>query len=156
MLERAIRALRADPELFEQVEHDQGYTGEAGIIVAVAAVASAFGVLFSGGGFGGFLGTLVTSIIGWFVWAGLTFVIGSRVFDGTTDYGEMLRVTGFAHVPQILSVIPFFGFFAALWSLWVAVVAIRQGLDVTTGKAVGVALLGWLAMAVLSTLFFFL
>jgi hypothetical protein len=156
MLQRAIRALRADPELFEEVEHDQGYTGEAGIIVAVAAVASAFGVLFATGSFGGFIGTLITSIIGWFVWAGLTFVIGARAFDGTADYGEMLRVTGFAHAPRVLSIIPFFGFFAALWSLWVAVVAIRAGLDVSTGKAVGVAVIGWLAMAILSNLFFFL
>ncbi|MDH3499584.1 MAG: YIP1 family protein [Acidimicrobiia bacterium] len=155
MFQRALRAIKADPEVFELVEHDDGYTGEAGIIVAITSVLAAFGVLFGGAGFLGFVGTIIAGLIGWFVWAGLTFVIGARLFGGTADYGEMLRVTGFAHAPHVLSIIPFAQFLTLLWSLWVAIVAIRQGLDLTTGKAIAVALLGWLVMAILRSIFFF-
>jgi hypothetical protein len=153
MIERAIRALRADPELYELVEHDQGYTGEAGIIVAVASVAAGFGSLFAGAGFGGFIGAIVGGLIGWFIWAGITFFIGTRIFDGTADYGEMLRVTGFATVPRIFSFVPLVGWLFGLWSLWLAVVAIRQGMDFTTGKAVGTAIIGWLITAIIAGIF---
>lgn len=155
MLARAVQAMRADPEVFELVEHDQGYTGEAGIIVAITAVLGGFGALFAGRGFGAFVGAIITGLIGWFVWAGVTLLIGTRLFGGTADYGEMLRVTGFAHAPLVLTVIPIIGFFALLWALWVAVVALRQGLDLTTGKAVGVALVGWIAFVILRAIFFF-
>ncbi len=156
MLERAMRALRADPELFETVEHDAGYTGEAGIIVAITSVLGGLGAMFAGGGLSGLIGGIIAGFISWLVWAGLTYFVGVRLFGGTADLGEMLRVTGFAHVPLILTIIPIIGFFALLWALWVAVVALRQGLDITTGKAVGVAVVGWIVLVVLRSLFFFL
>lgn len=156
MLERAFRAMRADPELFETVEHDSGYTGEAGIIVAITSVLGGLGALFAGGGLSGLLGGIIAGFIGWFVWAGLTYFIGVRLFGGTADYGEMLRVTGFAQAPLILTIIPIIGLFAFFWALWVAVVALRQGLDITTGKAVGVAVTGWIVLIVLRSIFFFL
>lgn len=155
MLARAVQAMRADPEVFELVEHDEGYTGEAGIIVAITAVLGGFGALFAGQGFGAFIGAIISGLIGWFVWAGLTLFIGTRLFSGAADYGEMLRVTGFAHAPLVLTIIPFIGFLALLWSLWVAVVALRQGLDITTGKAVAVAIIGWIALVILRSIFFF-
>ena len=153
MLQRAIQAIKADPEVFELVEHDDGYTGEAGIIVAITSVLAGFGVLFLGRGFGAFIGTILLGLVGWFVWAAITNFIGTRMFGGQADFGEMLRVLGFAHAPRALAIIPFFGFIAALWSLWVAVVAIREGLDVSTGKSVGVAVIGWIVMAVISNIF---
>jgi hypothetical protein len=40
-----------------------------------------------------------------------------------------------------------------LWMLGTGIVAIRQALDVDTGKAVMTALVGWLAMVALSMVF---
>jgi len=82
---------------------------------------------------------------GWVVWAATTWVIGSRIFSGTTDMGEMLRVLGFAQAPRVIGVIPFLGPVAAVWVLAASVVAIREGLDFTTGRAIGTAIGGWIA-----------
>ena len=88
-------------------------------------------------------------LLGWIVWATTTSFIGTRVFKGTTDMGEMLRVLGFAQSPRVIGVIPFLGPVAAVWVLVASVVAIREGLDFSTGRAIGTAIGGWLVWIVL-------
>lgn len=92
---------------------------------------------------------VLSAVVGWFVWSVTTSAIGTRVFDGTTDIGEMLRVLGFAQAPRVIGVIPFLGPVAAVWVLVASVVAIREGLDFTTGRAVGTAIGGWLVWVLL-------
>ena len=62
---------------------------------------------------GGFLGVIATNmvvaVIGWIVWAATTTVIGTRVFCGTTNFGEMLRVLGYAQAPRVIAVVPLLG-----------------------------------------------
>ena len=49
----------------------------------------------------------------------------------------------------MIGVIPFLGPVAAVWVLVASVVAIREGLDFSTGRAVGTAIGGWLVWIVL-------
>jgi hypothetical protein len=154
--ERMIGAATLDVNTYEEVEHDQTATGQAAGVVALVAVASAIGS-YGVGGLGGAIGQLVQAFIGWVVWAAITLLIGTKVFGGTADMGEMLRTLGFAQsvgVIKILGIIPFLGWIAGiaagLWMLVCGVVAIRQALDFTTGKALGTAFLGWLAMVALA------
>jgi hypothetical protein len=81
------------------------------------------------------------------------------VFKGTATWGELLRTLGFAQAPGVLmvvAIIPVLGQLARfgiwLWMLGTGIVAIRQALDVDTGKAVMTALVGWLAMVLVSWL----
>lgn len=92
---------------------------------------------------------VISAVVGWFVWAVTTTFIGTRIFNGTTDVGEMLRVLGFAQAPRVIGVIPFLGPVAAVWVLVASVVAIREGLDFTTSRAVGTAIGGWLVWLIL-------
>ena len=57
----------------------------------------------------------------------------------------MLRVLGFAYTPICLGVIPLLGGLVGFfWWLAAFVVAVRQGLDFTTGKAIGTILLAFI------------
>jgi hypothetical protein len=143
---------------YEEVEHDQTATGQAAGVVALVAVASAIGSYGIGGLYGA-LGQVVSAFIGWVVWSAVTLLIGTKVFRGTADMGEMLRTLGFAQsvgVIKVLGIVPLLGWIAGLaagiWMLVCGVVAIRQALDFTTGKAVGTVILGWLAMMALGLL----
>jgi hypothetical protein len=144
---------------YEEVEHDQTATGQAAGVVALVAVASAIGSYGLGGVYGS-LGQLVSAFIGWVVWSAVTLLIGTKVFGGTADMGEMLRTLGFAQsvgVIKVLGIVPLLGWIAGLaagiWMLVCGVVAVRQALDFTTGKAIGTVILGWLAMMALAVLF---
>ena len=151
--ERMIGAATLDVRIYEEVEHDQNATGQAAGVVALVAVAGAVGSI----GYGGFgvVGALLAAFVGWAIWSAVTLVIGTKVFDGTADMGEMLRTLGFAQAPGVLYVLgllPVVGWFVrpaiGIWMLVCGVVAVRQALDFTTGKAIGTVLIGWLCYVV--------
>lgn len=153
--ERIVGAARVDPVIYNEVEHDTSATGQAAMVVAFVAVCSAIGNL--GGGGPGMVGAVVSALTGWLLWSGVTYLIGDKLLGGTATWGELLRAVGFAHAPGfflILAVVPFFGwlvrFVVGIWMLVCGIVAIREALDVSTAKAIITAILGWLAMAILT------
>jgi hypothetical protein len=156
--ERMMGAAMLDVATYEEVEHDGSATGQAAGVVALVAIASAIGA-YGMGGITGSVSQLVGAFISWVIWAAITLLIGTKVFGGTADMGEMLRTLGFAQavgVIKVLGIIPILGWIASLaaglWMLVCGVVAIRQALDFTTGKAIGTVVLGWLAMMVIGVL----
>lgn len=143
-VERVVAAARLDATAYEEVEADTAANWQAAGVVVVAAICTAVGTRDSG-----IAGSIVGSLIAWPIWSGLTYLIGDKVFHGTATWGELLRTLGFAQAPaflNILGLIPFLGWFivfiTGLWVLFSGVIALRQALDITTGKAVLVALMG--------------
>ncbi len=97
-----------------------------------------------------------TAILGWLLWAFLAYLIGTGVFGGTATYVEMLRAIAFAQAPSVITILSvplvfvpaagavlggLLGVAAALWVLIVNVVATRQTLGITTGKATVITLI---------------
>ena len=155
IVDRMRGAALFDVGTYEEVEADTSATGQAAIVVVLAAVAAAIGNAFRGSP--GIFSALVASLIGWVIWSGVTYLVGTRVFNGTATWGELLRTLGFAQAPgvlMVLAIIPVLGqlvrFGIWLWLLGTGIVAIRQALDVDTGKAVMTAVVGWLAMVIVS------
>ena len=155
-VERMIGAAKLDVAVYEEVEADSSATGQAAGVVALAAIASAIGSWGNDNALGGLIGAL----LGWAIWAAVTYFIGVTLFKGTATWGELLRTLGFAQTPGLLSIvglIPILGAFARLlifiWILIAAIIAIRQALDISTGKAVAVAILGWLALMIVMAFF---
>ena len=133
------------------MEADQTATGQAAGVVALVAVAQAIGGASAGGS--GILSGAISALLGWLLWAGITYLIGAKLFGGTATWGELLRTIGFAQTPgvlHVLGIIPVLGGFirfgVAMWVLIAGIIAIRQALDVSTGKAILTAVLGWLVI----------
>lgn len=150
MLQRMIRAAKLDVELYETVEADRGYTGEAFTIVLVTSILWGIGqwVLPDTSFWGSVVGGVVGALVGWVIWAILTNIIGNQL-GGTSDTGEMLRVLGYASSPMALGIVPGIGHVVGgVWALVAAVVAVRQGMDFSTGKAVGTIVIGWIVYVV--------
>lgn len=129
------------------MEHDTDALGQAAGVVALAAFAAAIGSAGAAGG-GGAVGAVLGSLIGWLISAGFVWLVGVHWMKHTSDYRELLRTLGFAHAPHVLAVIggvPLIGGLATLvagvWSLAAFVVAARQALDVSTGRALWVCFL---------------
>jgi hypothetical protein len=150
MLERLMGVFMLNANTFEEIEHDQTATSQAAIIVAAVAILSGIGsgIGASIGGNGSFIGSFIAAIIGaflgWILWSAITYFVGTSLFGGQADMGEMLRVIGFAFAPQLLGIIPFIGAcIGALWSLAAVFVAVRQGLDLDTGKTIMTIVIGF-------------
>lgn len=152
-VERMIGAAKLDVATFEEVEADSSATGQAMIVVVLSSLASGVG-FFTDLGLKGLLIGTVASLVGWFVWAGLTYLIGTKMLpepQTESDMGELLRTIGFASSPGLLRVLGFIpllggliGLVTAIWMLAAFVVAVRQALDYkSTGRAVAVCLIGF-------------
>lgn len=156
MVDRVMGVLRLDSNTFEEVEADTSATSQAAIIVVLVALLSGIGSGVGADNFVlGFLGAAAGALLGWVVWSGVTYFIGTNLFGGQADIGEMLRVIGFAQAPGMLNVLGFIpvlggiiALIAAIWSLIAGFIAIRQGLDIDNVKTLITVVLGWIAAAI--------
>lgn len=141
-----------DVGFYNQIESDRTATFPALIVVIAATALSGVGsAIATEANIGaGALGGAVTGVVGWFVWSAIALLVGRGVFAGTADLGEMLRVIGFSYAPLMIGVVPWLGFVGAAWALVAAVIAIREGLDFSSPKAIVTMVIGWAAWLLLS------
>ncbi len=147
MISNAISALLLDADFYTEVAEDESLLGQAAVVVVAANLLGGMGSAFAteSNPLGGAAIGLVTGLVGWLVWSGVAYAIGVRLFDGDSDYKEMLRVIGFAYAPLAIGIIPWLGFVGAAWALFAAVLAIRESMAFSTQKAIATMALGWAA-----------
>ncbi len=156
---RMIRAAKLDVHLYEEVEADKGALGQAMGVVILSSVAAGLG-LFRTGGFEGLVITTIAALFGWYLWAFLTYLIGTKLLPEPQTHAthrELLRTIGFASSPGLIRVLamipslaPFVLLVAGVWMLVAMVIAVRQALDYrSTLRAVGVCVIGWVVQGVI-------
>jgi hypothetical protein len=162
--DRMIRAAKLDVNLYEEVEADKSTMRQAMGVVVLSSLAAGVGSISTLGLGGILLGTLA-ALGGWYIWAWLTYFIGTRFLaepQTEADLGQLLRTTGFSSSPgliRVLGIIPGLGTVvfavASIWMLVAMVIAVRQALDYTsTFRAVGVCVIGWIIQTVIFVLLF--
>jgi hypothetical protein len=158
LTERMLGAAKLDAATYEEVEGDATATPQAMAVVVAANLAAGVGALRATG-IGGLLLTTLIALIGWYVWAFVTYFVGTRFLPGSrtqADPGQLLRTIGFSATPgliRVLGIVPalntLVSLVAALWMLAAMVVAVRQALDYeTTGRAVAVCVIGFVVYIV--------
>ncbi|MCA9422180.1 MAG: YIP1 family protein, partial [Nitrospira sp.] len=161
-VDRMIRAAKLDVHLYEEVEADRRSMGQAMGVVLLSSLAGGIGFMQEAGLMGLVIGT-VGSLLGWYVWAFMTYLIGTKLLPEPqthADHGELLRTIGFSSAPgliRVFGIIPglsgFVNLLAGVWMLVAMVIAVRQALDYqSTYRAIGVCLIGWIIQAVLLAL----
>ena len=156
-LKRIFRAIKIDPELYEEVEHDKSATFQAACVVVLSSLAAGVGAIHLGAT-SFFLGPLI-SLASWYFWAFLIFIVGTKLFPDKqtkSDHGELLRTIGFSSAPGLIRIfgftpelmsITFIG--GGIWMLIAMIVAVRQALDYqSTWRAIGVVVIGFLVQAI--------
>lgn len=142
--ERLWGALRLEANVYEEVEHDPDALGQAAGVIAIAAVAQGLSVV-TVNGFAGLVGGVVFAFALWFLETAIVWGIGVKAMNHTSDYFELLRTLGFASAPKILMAIAIIPLGPLLFVLRLGVfvltliafvIAVRQALDVQTGRAV--------------------
>jgi hypothetical protein len=156
IVDRMIRASRLDEHLYEEVEHDPDATGQAAIVVVGTSIAAGIGG--AGAGIVWIPVVAVISLLAWALYAWLTYFIGTRMLAGpdtSASWSELARTLGYANSPRALMIVAFVpvlgvivGIVVSIWVLIATIIAIRAALDFSTGRAIGTAIIGWLAQAI--------
>ena len=158
-----LGSLRLDAQTFERIEADPKATGEAAFVVVASSLVAAAGYALRVGGEvnAGLLG-VIAELIGWGVYAWLAWLVGTKLIPGPStkaDWGEVARTLGYATTPRfflLLVAIPGIAglvrLVVSLWILAATVVALRQALDMTTLRAIVVAILSSIVQYVVVSL----
>jgi hypothetical protein len=97
-------------------------------------------------GFGGFITSLILApigaVIGLFIGAGILHLLVMLIIgSGNSGFEATLRVGAYSSVVNLVSWIPFIGWIASLYGIYLAIVGIREVHATTTGKAALVVLI---------------
>lgn len=141
--QRALGALRLDANVFDEVEGDPSALPQAAVVVVLAGLARGTAAL-AGDEAPGLLPSVAGAIVMWLLATSLLAAVGVRWLRGTSDFAELLRTLGFAAMPlwllapislldgppQLVAEVLVHG-----WAIAAAGLAVRQALDVGTGRA---------------------
>ena len=152
------KALILDGDFYEKAPNTPKNQRIALTIVILAAISHALGtaliLLINRAS----LGILAIALLldslsvvgGYYFWTLSIWKIGQWLKRHSLTYKDLLIPIGFAYAPQILNfltLIPMLGQpiqrVLAVWSLLAVIVAVRQGLDISTRWAAIICLLGW-------------
>jgi len=96
------------------------------------------------------LGSGISVVAGYYFWTFTIWQIGQWFKPNHASYGHLLIPIGFAYAPQVLNfltLIPLLGrpiqLALGIWSLLAVIVAVRQGLDISTPWSALICLVGW-------------
>lgn len=174
-LTKLIRAAKLDSGLYEAIEHDPTALKHAAVAIILINVCSAIGEVIHDIRLqetaiaadplliGMIVGEAVfMALAKWFVLTGIIYLIGVRVFKGTAGFREILRTIAFAYTPVALQILlPLFMMYewiflvlvgTNVWMIAALVIAVRQSLDLTTGKAFGIVVLAGIVYSIISVL----
>ncbi len=163
---RVIKAAMLDVAFYNEVESDTSLNNEALLVVIIASIASAIGGfierLFAveiGTALLVFFILALLGVVNYYFWAYITYFVGTNLFEGRADTGELLRVLGYANGPQILSIFSFvpclgamLSFVGGVWSLIAGFIGVRESLDLGTGKTIVTVIVGWIIILLLNML----
>jgi hypothetical protein len=161
-----LRAIKLDSSFYEEVESDSSYDSDALIVVVVASLLGAFGALIRLALSGNFLQAIlafivaaVVTLVGFFIWVWVATFVGTKLFGGTGQFGNVKRALGFAYAPQFLNILVFIpclggiiGMIAWVLSIIAAVIALRQSLNQDTTKAVLTAIVSAIVVFVITAI----
>ncbi len=164
LVKNMIRAAKLDVNFYEKAEADKTMFGQAMLVVVLSSIAGGIGSIGQAGLGGIIIGTIL-ALVGWYVWAFITYYIGTKFLaepQTKADMGELLRTIGFSSAPgvlRILGIIPglnvIVNLVAGIWMLVAMVIAVRQALDYSsTGRAVVVCIIGWIVQMIIAILLF--
>ena len=144
---RVFKVARLDAETFLELKDDKSATGQAVAIVAFGGLSYGLGItltdairagnvsgyaLIVGGLFG-----IIVAVASALVWSMTTFLVGTKLFRGVTDYWGLLRPLFFSAAPALLFILISIPFPLA-----------QTGAEtITLGQVIGVIVWGWTLIA---------
>jgi hypothetical protein len=158
LLHKMVRASKLEVKFFEEVEEDSTATYQAFLVVLIVVVCVGIGSLGSIGTKGLIQG-VIKGIIGWIIWSALIYVLGVKLLRHSSDFGELLRCLGFAYSPRALNILGIFpkiggvvNIITSIWVLVAFVVAVREALDIKTGRAILVTAFGFIFFVIVNVI----
>ncbi len=168
MIDQLMGVITLKASTYRQIADDKNLTMTAAIVVVVSTLVAGFFqglVQVNPGGTSSTISvvaaivaaivSVIVGVIGWAVGAWILAFVAKSFFQGKTDTSEMLRVTGYVHVfnlvgiltilgaitPALLCIAGLIGFVAAILRLIGYVIGVREAAEFSTTNAIITAII---------------
>jgi hypothetical protein len=142
--QRVQRAVKREDGVYAEIGADSAATVQAIVVVGIASLISGLSAIFTSARFsfvGWIVGAAIAATVGLAIGAGILWLI-SRLFGATGSFESLFRSLGFAAAPSALGIIPFIGGLVGfIWSLILAIRAVKETQSVSDGAAVAIVLI---------------
>ena len=150
LVQRMLRAARLDPEVYYELERDRSANGQAFLVVLLVLACGILGTAGITGllyfltpmGWGPLIEILAMTIGNWLFWTYIAVLVGAR-YGSRADFEQVMRPVGFAATPGLLWLLAFIpglalpiGGVVLIWTCVARIVAVRESMRLTLGKAV--------------------
>lgn len=164
LTQQIFHAILLRRELFERVANDPEAGRLAGGIVCLCALAQPT-VMTEILGVWGLVVAMILGVLRWWFFTILTWPVARLIAWKPVDYRRLLRCLGFAEAPSVLNLVglaldasmqSWVGAAVGVWLLATATVAVRAACEVSTVRALAIAVLSfaiYLAIGVVSSVF---
>ena len=156
-MNRALRAALLNGSLYRQLSDEPQEIFYALAIVVLSGIALGFGIesMELPKWIGADIWILVmfsvwVRLVGWFLLAGVAYIIGAKAFGGQAGYRQTLRSVGITFAPGILALfsgIPIVGGFllglSFLWLFPAGLVAVRETQGLNWVQSIICNIIGW-------------
>ena len=154
LMNRLMGIITFKSPVYKEVAEDRTATSTAAIIViAVAVLVGIIAGAIGGTGrtlISNLVYTVVVQLISWAIGSWLLAFIAKQFFHGDTDTGEMLRVTGYTSIFQILGIIPVLGIIGGLLQAVANIIGIREAAGFDTTKAILTVVIEWVIIFIIT------
>lgn len=171
ILQRALRAIRFDKSVFDEVRWDGNATADAVVLVAAVSLVVLVGNFFGSPlGASSFITLALNVIVGnvaqWLLLAVATWFVTSRLFKPQGDYWRrfeqtqsLMRAHGIAYLPMVLgalaSSVPIIAALGSLWYLAAAGFGTAHTMDIKLREGMVGVVLGAAILFIVRTIFQF-
>ena len=164
-LKRLLQAVRLERDAFVWMDFNDRATADGLILVAITRIVillgsgwTILGLTTSIGGWEVLVTAVLTTLIFWLAYSGITFAVSRFLLGGEGQYAIYLRIVGFAYPTLVLliftrqlGIAPVAAFvLGSLWLLAVVTRGISYAADLPIEKAAlaaGGGLIGWIIIA---------
>ena len=154
IMQKIVGCARFDRESYLWVLWTERAGGDAVVIVLVTLAVITLGLV--GLSLTNLLSLFITGLFFWLIYAGIAWAAGRFLFDGTGNFGGVLRIAGFAF-PVVVLAVAFnvllgdaqLAFLAALiWFVAIVAQGMKEAMDLPIEKGALAAILGLLGYLV--------
>ncbi len=166
VLHRLLQTLRFERDAFVWMDLNDRATGDGLLLVVVTQILLLLGngqsLLGLALGFNQVIGSLLSAIVFWLVYSGITYAASRYLFSGHLGYATVLRIAGFAYPTLLLwlfttRVLPSSGLAAfilgAVWLLAIVAYGVHYVADLPLEKAAASAILGLVGWVIVAAIF---
>jgi len=157
-----IKSLKFDKQIYLEAKNTQGFIRYSLLIVLLVGICTGIGTINLTND-SSIIRDLLSSIIGWFIWTSIIYVIGVKLMKNSSTFIQLARTLGVAYSPGVLNIFGLIQIISlpllavtSIWTIISFIFALKHALQISAERAFLISLLSFIPYIIFRSLLFIL